>query len=118
MHRAEPYVYAQMIAGKQAPRHGEAKNSWLTGTAAWAFVAISQWLLGIRPEHDGLRIDPCIPLNEFHVVRRLRGAEYQIHVINRGTGRTPRIQINGKARPDNLVPFAPAGATVHVECEL
>ena len=61
LHRCEPYVYAQMIAGRDAPTHGEAKNSWLTGTAAWNFVAITQWILGIRPEHDGLRIDPCLP---------------------------------------------------------
>jgi cellobiose phosphorylase len=118
VHRAEPYVYAQMIAGKQAPRHGEAKNSWLTGTAAWALVAITQHLLGIRPEHDGLRIDPCIPLPEFRVVRRIRGADYHIHIVNGGAGRTPRISINGRARPGNLVPYAPAGTTVHVECEM
>ena len=61
VHRCEPYVYAQMIAGRDAPTHGEAKNSWLTGTAAWNMVAISQWILGIRPEHDGLRVEPVIP---------------------------------------------------------
>src|SRR5581483_1545582 len=61
VHRCEPYVYAQMIAGPDAPAHGEAKNSWLTGTAAWNFAAISQWILGIRPTLDGLRIEPVIP---------------------------------------------------------
>ena len=61
VHRCEPYVYAQMIAGRDAPTHGEAKNSWLTGTAAWNYVAATQWLLGIRPELDGLRIDPRLP---------------------------------------------------------
>ena len=61
VHRCEPYVYAQMIAGCGAAKLGEAKNSWLTGTAAWNYVAITQWILGIRPEYDGLRIDPCIP---------------------------------------------------------
>ena len=61
VHRCEPYVYAQMIAGREAPAYGEAKNSWLTGTAAWNYVAITQWILGIRPEFDGLRLDPCIP---------------------------------------------------------
>ena len=60
VHRLEPYVYAQMIAGKDAVRHGEAKNSWLTGTAAWNFVAISQYLLGVRPDFDGLRVHPCM----------------------------------------------------------
>ena len=58
LHRCEPYVYAQMIAGRDAPTHGEAKNSWLTGTAAWNYVAITQWILGIRPSYDGLRIAP------------------------------------------------------------
>ena len=61
VHRCEPYVYAQMIAGKDAPTHGEAKNSWLTGTAAWNYVAITQWILGIRPTFDGLLISPVIP---------------------------------------------------------
>ena len=60
VHRLEPYVYAQMIAGRDAVRHGEAKNSWLTGTAAWNFVAISQHILGVKPELEGLRVDPCI----------------------------------------------------------
>jgi cellobiose phosphorylase len=60
IHRLEPYVYAQMIAGKEASRAGEAKNSWLTGTAAWNFVAVSQYLLGVRPDYDGLIIDPQI----------------------------------------------------------
>ncbi len=61
VHRCEPYVYAQMIAGRDAPTHGEAKNSWLTGTAAWNYYAITQWILGIRPEYDGLRIAPVVP---------------------------------------------------------
>ena len=61
LHKVEPYVYAQMIAGKDAFRPGEAKNSWLTGTAAWNYFAITQYILGIRPEYDGLFIDPCIP---------------------------------------------------------
>jgi len=61
IHKLEPYVYAQMIAGRDAPNEGQAKNSWLTGTAAWNFVTISQWILGIKPDYDGLKIDPCIP---------------------------------------------------------
>src|SRR5690554_3449049 len=84
VHRMEPYVYSQMIAGKDAGRHGEAKNSWLTGTAAWNFVAVSQWILGIRPDYDGLIIDPCIPSdwNGFTVTRKFRGATYRITVKN------------------------------------
>jgi cellobiose phosphorylase len=61
LHRTEPYVYAQMIAGKEAGRHGEAKSSWLTGTAAWNFVAVSQYILGLKPHWDGLELDPCVP---------------------------------------------------------
>jgi len=84
IHRTEPYVYSQMVAGKDAKRHGEAKNSWLTGTAAWSFVAISQWILGIRPTYEGLIIDPCIPTNwdGFYVERTFRGCKYKIFVKN------------------------------------
>ena len=84
LHRTEPYVYSQMIAGKDANKPGEAKNSWLTGTAAWNFYAISQFILGIRTEYDGLKIDPCIPkdLKKFKVKRKFRGATYHIQVLN------------------------------------
>lgn len=84
IHRTEPYVYSQMIAGKDAPKHGEAKNSWLTGTAAWTFVNVSQYILGIRPSFDGLEIDPCIPseLDEFTVTRKYRNTIYHIHIQN------------------------------------
>jgi cellobiose phosphorylase len=100
VHRCEPYIYAQMIAGRDAPRHGEAKNSWLTGAAAWDFVAITQWILGIRPEFEGLRIDPCIPSDwdGYSARRRFRGRSFQIHVHNprhvcRGVA---RMQIDGE----------------------
>ena len=84
IHRTEPYVYSQMIAGCDAPRHGEAKNSWLTGTAAWTFVNVSQYILGIRPSFQGLEIDPCIPssLETFTVTRVYRGTTYRIHITN------------------------------------
>ncbi|MFC2091001.1 GH36-type glycosyl hydrolase domain-containing protein, partial [Bacteroidota bacterium] len=84
LHRTEPYVYAQMIAGKDAFKPGEAKNSWLTGTAAWNYYAISRYILGIQPEFDGLRIDPCIPRNwdGFSISRKFRGAIYNISVTN------------------------------------
>jgi len=84
LHRCEPYVYAQMIAGRDAPSHGEAKNSWLTGSAAWAHVAMTQWILGIRPEYEGLRIDPCIPSSwdGFSARRTFRGRTFQIVVRN------------------------------------
>jgi cellobiose phosphorylase len=119
VHRLEPYVYAQMIAGKDAPRHGEAKNSWLTGTAAWNFVAISQHILGIKPELSGLRIHPCIgaAIPSFTIVRKCRGATYQITVDNKATGRV-RLKVDGAAHDGTLVPYAAAGKTVVIECEV
>ena len=84
LHSTEPYVYSQMIAGKDAPHFGQAKNSWLTGTAAWTFLNVSQYILGIRPEFAGLMVDPCIPADfkELTVIRKYRGAEYHIHITN------------------------------------
>ena len=84
VHRTEPYVYSQMIAGKDAKNFGEAKNSWLTGTAAWTFLDVSQYILGIRPDYDGLVIDPCIPssLDGFTARRDFRGTTYHVTVKN------------------------------------
>ena len=84
IHRTEPYVYAQMVAGADAPRHGEAKNSWLTGTAAWAFVNISQYILGLMPTCQGLSINPCVPADfgDFTLTRKFREGSYTIHVKN------------------------------------
>jgi cellobiose phosphorylase len=84
IHRLEPYVYAQMIAGKAARRHGEAKNSWLTGTAAWNFVALSQWICGVRPEYAGLRIEPRLPshIKNAVITRKYRGVNYKIDITN------------------------------------
>ena len=108
VHRCEPYVYAQMIAGKDAPTHGEAKNSWLTGTAAWNYVAITQWILGIRPTYDGLRIDPCIPSawNGFSATRRFRGRMLRIVVHNpQGVCKgVVKMTVDGKEIIGNLVP--------------
>jgi cellobiose phosphorylase len=117
IHRLEPYVYAQMIAGKDAVRHGEAKNSWLTGTAAWNFVAASQYLLGVRPEWDGLFVKPCIPksVGDFKIERRCRGATYEI-VVKNGGGTSPKLKVNGAPIQGNIVPYAPAGSRVRVEC--
>jgi cellobiose phosphorylase len=119
IHRCEPYVYAQMIAGKAAPTHGEAKNSWLTGSAAWNLVAITQWILGIRPEHGGLRIDPRLPSDwdGFRAVRRFRGATYRI-AIGKPVGITGRIAsllVDGRQIDGNIVAPAPEGSDVRVE---
>jgi cellobiose phosphorylase len=122
LHRCEPYVHAQTIAGRDAPTHGEAKNSWLTGTAAWAFVAVTQWILGIRPDHDGLRIDPCLPSawDGYRATRRFRGATYDIVVRapGGGRGRVRHLGVDGRPLAGNLVPVAPAGARVIVEAEI
>lgn len=118
VHRLEPYVYAQMIAGKEAVRHGEAKNSWLTGTAAWNFVAVSQYLLGVRPEHDGLVVDPQIgpDVPSFSVTRVARGARYEITVTNAGApGARGRLVVDGVPVEGSTVPYVPAGSTVRVE---
>ena len=121
VHKLEPYVYAQMIAGKEAVRHGEAKNSWLTGTAAWNFVAVSQYLLGVRPGYDGLVVDPQIgpDVPEYTVTRRARGATYEITVTNSGApGARAALEVDGVAVDGNVVPYAPAGATDKVRATL
>jgi len=123
IHRLEPYVYAQMIAGKDAVRHGEAKNSWLTGTAAWNFVAISHYLLGVRPDFDGLRIHPCMggEVSKFTVTRKCRGAEYRIHVKNSGqsgSSGAPKLIVDGVPVAGDIIPYAKPGSTVIVECEV
>lgn len=119
IHRTEPYVYAQMIAGKDAKRHGEAKNSWLTGTAAWNFVAVSQYILGIIPDFDGLKIDPSIPKDwdGFTAVRKFRGATYNIAIknpdhISKGI---KAVTVNGELSDSNVLPVFPEGSEVSVE---
>lgn len=118
-YRAEPYVYSQMVAGRDAPRFGEAKNSWLTGTAAWNYIAIAHHMLGVRVEHDGLRVSPCIgpSIPRFTIRRRLRGATYHIEVHHRGGGR-PRLTVDGRRLEGNVVPFAPEGAEVRIVCNV
>jgi cellobiose phosphorylase len=105
LHRCEPYVYAQMIAGKDADAFGEAKNSWLTGTAAWNFVAITQWILGIRPEFEGLRIEPVIPRDwaGFNAVRNYRGVVYEIEVKRMGAGNQVSLTVDGEAISGTLI---------------
>jgi cellobiose phosphorylase len=118
VHRCEPYVYAQMIAGRDAPSHGEAKNSWLTGTAAWNYVAISQWILGIRPTYQGLQIAPVIPSGwpGFTASRVFRGVTYQITVRREGPGNAVSLAVDGRSLPGDIVPLPPVG-TVAVSIE-
>lgn len=109
VHRTEPYVYCQTIAGQEAPTFGEGKNSWLTGTAAWTFVNVSQYILGIRPGYDGLELAPCLPkhLTKVTVVRHFREAIYHI-TIQRGGAKG--LTVDGKALAGSTVPLAEAGA--------
>lgn len=122
LHKVEPYVYCQMTAGKDAAKPGEAKNSWLTGTAAWNWYAITQFILGIRPSYDGIEISPCIPKewDGFKVSRKFRGADYEIEVknpshVNRGIA---RLTLNGVAVEGTSIPVQPAGSVNVVEVTL
>lgn len=119
LHRTEPYVYGQMIAGKDADRFGEGKNSWLTGTAAWNFVAISQYILGVQPDWDGLKIDPSIPAewDGLTATRQFRGATYDIQVSNpdhvcKGI---KSVTVDGNAIEGNVLPVFEDGKTHKVE---
>ena len=122
LHKMEPYVYSQMIAGKDAKNFGQAKNSWLTGTAAWNFYVISNYILGIKPDWDGLKIDPCIPhdWDGYQVSRRFRGALYQIDIQNpahvcRGV---KEVTVDGKKIEGNVLPVFGDGKTHAVEVVL
>lgn len=119
IHRTEPYVYSQMIAGKDAPNFGEAKNSWLTGTAAWTFLDVSQYILGIRPDYDGLVVDPCIPstLDEFTAKRDFRGVTYHITVKNPNGAQkgVKSMLVDGTPVSGNMIPFDGSKKEVHVE---
>jgi cellobiose phosphorylase len=121
-YRSEPYVYAQTIAGRDAATPGEAKNSWLTGTAAWAFVAISQGVLGIKPDYDGLRVDPCIPSTwgSYRVARRFRGVVHEISVENPDgvCSGIRSLRVDGQELDGNLVPFRPGRDRVAVDVVL
>jgi cellobiose phosphorylase len=116
VHRCEPYVYAQMIAGRDAATEGEAKNSWLTGTAAWNMVAVSQWILGIRPEHDGLRVAPALPSawTGFRATRRFRGTTYDVEVRRAGPGNDVAVAVDGRLLDGTTVVPLPAPGTERV----
>jgi cellobiose phosphorylase len=121
-YRSEPYVYAQMIAGKDAVCFGEAKNSWLTGTAAWTFVSVAEGLLGIKADYKGLKIDPCIPKawKGFTATRKFRGVEYQLSVKNpNGICKgVKKVTVDGKQVAGNVIPFEAGKKVVKVEITL
>jgi cellobiose phosphorylase len=122
LHKTEPYVYSQMIAGKDAFRPGEAKNSWLTGTAAWNFYAISQSILGIKPRYEGLEIAPCIPKQwkSYKITRKFRGAVYHIRIdnpsgVNQGVA---KLTVNGKSIAGNIIPVQKSGTVNTIEVSM
>lgn len=116
IHKTEPYVFSQMIAGKDAPDFGSAKNSWLTGTAAWTFVNASQYILGVKPTLDGLKIQPCMPkeINEFTLERQFRGTNYVI-TAKRDDKKAAGVYINGNKCENDLLPLEDKGKTVYAE---
>ena len=118
IHKTEPYVFAQMVSGKDAPVQGEAKNSFLTGTAAWTYYCVANAILGIQPEFDGLRVNPCIPSDwkGFAVTRKFRGATYQIEVENpNGVQKgVMKVTLDGKTVDGNVLPVLPAGTVANV----
>jgi cellobiose phosphorylase len=118
LHKVEPYVNCQMVAGKDAAKPGEGKNSWLTGTAAWMWYTISEFILGIKPDYHGILIDPCLPdhAKEYTVKRRFRGAEYLITVKNPNGNQkgVKSITLDGQPLNDNIVPFKEGKHVVEV----
>ncbi|MBP5508315.1 MAG: glycosyl transferase [Prevotella sp.] len=118
LHKVEPYVNCQMVAGKDAARPGEGKNSWLTGTAAWMWLTVSQYILGVKPDYDGLLIDPCVPntAQEFSVKRKFRDAEYRIRISNpQGVNRgVLTVEVDGVLIDGNVIPYSPGSHEVTV----
>ncbi|MCS7139057.1 MAG: glycosyl transferase family 36, partial [Crenarchaeota archaeon] len=116
--KTEPYVYSQNLAAPEHPEYGRARNSWLTGTASWAYVAATEWILGIRPTFEGLKIAPCIPesWSGFKVKRVFRGVTYNIVVKRVGKGNKVLLKVDDKVVSGDIVPFPPSGvSSVNVE---
>ena len=115
----EPYVYCQNIAAPEHPHAGRGRNSWLTGTAAWTYVAATQWILGIRPTYTGLRVAPVIPAawSGFTARRVFRGATYHVAVVREGPGNTVSLEVDGRPIAGDVVPFAESEVScVHRTC--
>ncbi len=117
LHKVEPYVNCQMVAGKDAARPGEGKNSWLTGTAAWMWLTVSQYILGVKPQYDGLQIDPCLPetASDYTVNRKFREAEYTITIHPNGSQKgVKQVVLDGSPVEGNIIPYSPGKHTVEV----
>ena len=114
VHYTEPYVYSQMIAGHEAANYGQAKNSWLTGSASWSLVALQEYLLGIRADYDGLIVEPCLPNKEYpylHIQRKFRGNTYDIEIHNVPNA---SLYVNGEKIEGHLIPYKPQKEVIHV----
>ena len=121
VHCTEPYVYSQMVAGRDAKFFGQGKNSWLTGTAAWTFVNISQYILGVYPTHKGLSIDPCVPADfgDFEITRKYRNAVYNISVKQNGAQKgIKKLIVNGKEVAGNVIPYEDGVKEYNVVAEM
>jgi cellobiose phosphorylase len=116
VHQAEPYVYCQFTHGPTHPRFGQSRNPWLTGTASWSYIGVTQHILGIRPELEGLRIDPCLPgaWDGFEVTRRFRGKNLTIRVTNPHGVETGVASVTINGTPVSLVGDPRRGALVPV----
>ena len=119
IHCTEPYVYSQMVAGRDAKFFGQGKNSWLTGTAAWTFTDISQYILGVYPTLNGLQINPCVPdsFGDFDLDRTYRGVNYHIHVSNPSNVQkgVAKMTVDGKEVEGNVIPFDASAKDVTVD---
>ncbi len=118
IHKTEPYIYCQMVAGRDAKFHGQGKNSWLTGTAAWTFVNISQYILGVYPTHEGLSVDPCVPADfgDFKITRKFREGTYNISVKQNGTQKGVKsMTVNGAAVEGHIIPYVKGQTEYNVE---
>ena len=119
LHKVEPYVNCQMVAGKDAAKPGEGKNSWLTGTAAWMWYTVSEFILGIKPDYEGLLIDPCLPstAKEYEVTRKFRGGEYHITVKNPSGNQkgVKQITVDGTPISGTIIPCSEGKHEVVVE---
>ncbi|MCR4832448.1 MAG: glycosyl transferase [Butyrivibrio sp.] len=121
IHATEPYVYSQMVAGKDAKFFGQGKNSWLTGTAAWTFANISQYILGVYPSHNGLSVDPCIPedFGDFKLTRKFRGVTYDITVKTNGVQKgVKKLVVDGVSVNGTVIPYDASKKGSHVAVEV
>ena len=121
IHCTEPYVYSQMVAGRDAHFFGQGKNSWLTGTAAWTFVNVSQYILGLYPTLSGLSVDPCVPadLGDFKLTRKYRGVTYHIDVKTNGSQKgVKKMTVDGVSVEGNIIPFDASRKEVSVTVEM